>query len=299
MSIKSEIRKFFEKVIKKVMEKIGKHEEELNPVPGLEPSPTPSPSPSPTPDPGQTSFKPVSFPNPSLASCWEGSNAQTRHMNELSPGFTDKQVEERLDWAKNRGCNTVHWFVCNQGDGEKSGYSIYGKDPKPGSPDKSTVALMANRIRMAAKRGMAVVLWLMADDSSRWNETLLSNISGYVNDLKKSGLLDMASGVVLGLEMNEYIKSKSVAKKLADTVRKAYSGPIGTHHTSGSGEFAAYGDYLYWQMAPKQGTEAIKRSVKAAQAYGKPVIAFELERNPNRNSCNAAMAAGAKGVGNW
>ena len=244
-------------------------------------------------------IKPIKFPEPSLASCWEGDNAQTRHMNELSFHFTDETVEKRLKWAKDRGCNTIHWFVCNQGDGEGSGYSIYTGDPDIGNPDKYTIQRMAKRIQMANKMGFAVVLWLMADDSSRWNGALLSNISGYVNDLKKSGLLDMASGIVLGLEMNEYIKSKSVAKELADAVRKVYSGPIGTHHTSGSGEFAAYGDYLYWQMAPKQGTEAIKRSVKAAQAYGKPVIAFELERNPNRDSCNAAMLVGAKGVGNW
>ena len=57
------------------------------------------------------------------ASCWQGQNAGTRHMNILSPKFSDAVFRDRVKWAKARGCNTLHLFLINKGDGEGSGYT--------------------------------------------------------------------------------------------------------------------------------------------------------------------------------
>lgn len=239
------------------------------------------------------------LPNPSLASCWEGSNAQTRHMNELSGKFSDEQVAARLDWAKGRGCNTVHWFLTNQGDGEGAGYSFYGTEPKLGSIDEAAVTRMAKRCEMALARGLAVVFWLMADDSSKWNKKMLANPGQFAADLKKTGLLKYASCVVLGLEMNEYMGS-SQANALAAAVRGVWSGTVGTHHTSGKSTFAGLGDIVFWQVDPGKSASQIKSAVTSAKkSTGKPVVMFELARNPNRDLSKAALEAGAAGVGNW
>ena len=244
------------------------------------------------------SAAPAGLPSPSLASCWEGSNAQTRHMNVLSFAFTDETVEKRFDWAKKRGCNTLHLFLCNQGDGEGSGFNIYGGTPSIGAPDQYSVARMANRIALAKQKGFSVVLWLMSDDSKGWNSVLLANPEKHADDLKRSGLLDLADAVVLGLELNEYANESQVAA-LAKAVRGVYAGKIGTHHTAGHADFAKHGDLLFWQTATGLDAEAVKRSVEAAKNYGKPVVAFELARNPQRELAQAALDAGAVGVGNW
>ena len=239
------------------------------------------------------------LPTPSRASCWEGSSAQTRHMNVLSPKFTDEKVADRFQWAVERGCNTVHLFVANQGDGEGSGYTIYGGAPALGKPDKATVEMMARRLRVARGKGLSVVLWLMADDSSKWNKTLLGNPKQYAADLKASGLLDQACAVVLGLEMDEYMSS-SQAKELAAAIRGVYDGPVGTHHTSGKSTFASLGDFVCWQVKPGKSEAQIESTVLGARkSVGKPVVMFELARNPNRALCEAAFRGGAAGVGNW
>lgn len=239
------------------------------------------------------------LPNPSLASCWEGKNAGTRHMNELSPHFTDEQVGARLDWAKGRGCNTVHWFLVNQGDGEGAGYSIYGGAPTLGRVDEGAVTRMARRCEMARERGLAVVLWLLADDSAKWNKTILGNPAQFAEDVAATGLLKHASAVVLGLEMDEYMGSGQ-ASALAAAVRKVWSGTVGTHHTSGKGTFAGLGDVVFWQLEPGKGAAQVAQATAAAKkATGKPVVMFEISREPARELCEAAIGAGAVGVGNW
>lgn len=238
------------------------------------------------------------WPTPSRASCWDGKNASKRHMNTLSPAFSDEQAADRFQWAADRGCNAVHLFIANQGDGEGAGYSIYGGAPTLGSPDSGAVERMARRLRAARGKGLSVALWLLADDSSKWNAALLAAPERYAADIKRSGLLDYADCVVLGLELDEYAKKPQV-ETLAAAVRGVWSGPVGTHHTSGKAPFAGLGDLLFWQMEPGQSADAVKRSVAAAKAFGKPVVAFELARSPARDLCEAAFAAGAVGCGNW
>lgn len=240
----------------------------------------------------------LALPNPSLASCWEGNNAEVRHMNELSAGFSDGQVSERLDWAVKRGCNTVHWFLVNKGDGEKAGYSIYGSKPTLGKLDESAVERMARRCRMAIRKGLSVVLWLLADDSDDWVKTVLGNPGQFAADLAASGLLRYASCVVLGLEMNE--TKGGNWSGLAAAVRKVWEGPIGVHHTNDVGTYAKLGDLVFWQVDKGTSAAEVEKAVQnAMKSTGKPVFMFELARNPQRGLCERALAKGAVGVGNW
>lgn len=238
------------------------------------------------------------LPSPSLASCWEGTNAQTRHMNELSHKFTDEQVAARLDWAVQRGCNTVHWFLVNKGDGEGAGYSIYGGAPTLGRIDEGAVARMEARCKMALRKGLSVALWLLADDSGDWVATLLGNPGQFAEDVAKSGLLKYASCVVLGLEMDE--AKEGSWSGLAKAVRGVWGGKVGVHHRPGHSEYAGLGDIFFLQTQEKPSASEVASAVqKARKSTGKPVVMFELARNPQRGLCEAALAAGAVGVGNW
>ncbi|MBR6021661.1 MAG: hypothetical protein IK066_04500 [Kiritimatiellae bacterium] len=238
------------------------------------------------------------WPTPARASCWE-KKASVRHMNTLSGKFPEEVAEDRFRWAAERGCNAVHLFVCNQGDGEGAGYSIYGGAPKIGVPDGESAARMRRRISLAHGKGLAVALWLMADDSAKWNKALLGDPEGYVADLRDCGLLEAADCVVLGLELDEYASESQVAA-LEKAVRGAYSGPVGVHHTGGKAPFAKHGDIVFWQVDPGKSAAQIAEAVqKARKSTGKPVDMFEAAREPARALCEAALAAGAVGVGNW
>lgn len=243
-------------------------------------------------------FKP-SWKDCSRASCWEGSNAQTRHMNILSPKFSLEKAKQRLTWAKQRGCNCVHLFLCNKGDGEGSGYSIYGTTPNVGHPDKATVAVFEKRVKYARKLGLGVVFWLLADDSTDWNRALAKNADGYLRDLKGTGLLDYASTIVLGLELDEWAGRSEVAALSAACRNHAKGIKTGVHHTSGKGQFAELADILFWQVSPGRSVSQIRQDTKGALAFGKPLNMFEIARYPVRELAQACIDAGAFGVGNW
>ena len=223
-------------------------------------------------------------------------------MNVLSPRMDDATFRKRLAFMTGRGCDTAHVFLVNQGDGEAAGYSPWGTGRAPSSAacDKAAVAHMKSRIAALRGAGLAVVVWLVADDSDAWAKALFRNAAGAMSAIRKSGLLDEASYVVLGLEMDEY-GTKTQWTALRDALRKAgYAGKIGVHHTGGKAAFASLGDIVLDQLDPKEATEsAIAKSVKALKAKGKTVVGFEYARGPDRDKANAALKAGAFAVGNW
>jgi hypothetical protein len=240
--------------------------------------------------------KPVAWDKCDKASCWDGSNAQKRMMNMLSPGMSDGKFNDYMNWMKSRGCNTAHLFTSNKADGENAGYCIYGNS-WDWSIDPNFVNLMKSRIDKLRKNGFGIVLWLFADDSSAWNNEAKKNFPQHLNDLKKQGLLDKASTIVVGLELNEYYNTNDVAK-LVNATRAVYSGKIGTHHTSGKTTFAALGDLLFYQVNPGTSINSIVNTINSWK--GKmPINMFEMERHPDRARSEAALAAGAFGVGNW
>lgn len=234
------------------------------------------------------------------ASCWDGPGAEKRMMNMLSPHFSGGKFDDYLKWqTKTRGANTCHVFVCNKADGEGGGYSIYGNKPTiDWIIDKKYVDTMLKRIKAIRSARMAVVVWLMADDSTAWNRTLLSDPDRYLRDLDKEGLLDDASIVVVGLELTEYANAAQVERLVAAT-RKVYKGKVGVHHNSRRLDFAHLADILFYQIEPGASPAKVAEETRRALATGKPVNFFELSRNPNRPLCEAALGAGAFGVGNW
>lgn len=222
----------------------------------------------------------------SKASCWQGANAGTRHMNILSHHFTDAVFQERVKWAEKRGCNCLHLFIVNKGDGEGAGFTAL----EPGH-----AAVMDCRIKWAAKRGMGIVLWCMADDSAAWARKL--DMAKLMEVCKKRGWLKIASTVCVGLEVDEYWSAAQISAHIA-TIRRYYKGKVGVHHSHGTA-YAHLADVVFYQTDPGKTPAQVKEAVKKALACGKPVNAFELSRHEDRALAQAALDAGAYGVGNW
>lgn len=222
------------------------------------------------------------------ASCWQGSNAQTRHMNILSPKFDDATFRERVKWAEKRGCDTLHLFLVNKGDGEGAGYNAL---------DPDTAAVMDRRLKWAYKRGMRLVLWCMSDDSASWARSL--DMGALMRVCKKRGWLRMASTVVVGLEVDEYWSRQQV-KAHIETIRRFYKGKVGIHHSSGW-SMIDLADILFYQTSTGKTAPQIASETRHAIASccGKPVCFFELSRHEDRALAQAALQAGAYAVGNW
>ena len=223
------------------------------------------------------------------ASCWDGSNAQKRMMNILSPAFSDSKFKEYVKWMKDRGCNTAHVIFINQGDGEGAGYNVV-----------NSIKLTKDRIKYIRKQGLAVVPWIITDDSSAYAKTLFKDPDGYIKTLADAGVFDEASYIVLGLEMNEYGSAKDW-NNLCVAVRKyCPKKKIGVHHVSSSYTYAALGDIVLDQCEPKNATPAkVASQINKIKSMGKEAVGFEYARQPNRSLAQAALDAGAIGVGNW
>ena len=223
------------------------------------------------------------------ASCWDGSNAQKRMMNILSPAFSDGKFKEYVKWMKSRGCNTAHVFLLNQGDGEGAGYDAV-----------ANAKLTIDRIKYLRKEGFAFVPWIIADDSSAYAKNLFKDPEGYVKKAADAGIFDYASYIVLGLEMNEYGSAKDW-NNLCVAVRKhCPKKKIGVHHVSSSYTYAGLGDIVLDQMDPKSATPAkVAAQINKIKSLGKEAVGFEYARQPNRPLAQAALDSGAIGVGNW
>lgn len=227
------------------------------------------------------------------ASCWDGENADRRMMNMLSPKFTDAKFDEYMKWMKGRGCDTAHLIFMNAGDGEGAGYSVLDNP-----------ALARRRIRRLFVNGFAIVPWLVTDDSPSYAQRLFQHPDDIVREMKDQKLFDHASFVCLGLEMDEpgsYPHGTTGWPRVCQAVSAILPKmKIATHHVSGRATYAGLGDIVCDQLAPRDATPArIKESVNRLRAMGKQVVGFEYERHPDRARAQAALDAGAFGVGNW
>jgi hypothetical protein len=243
---------------------------------------------------------PPSWKRCTLASLWDGPNAERRMMNMLSPHFSDGKFRDYLKWQKKtRDCNTVHLFLANWRDGEGGGYSIYGPNAViDWHIDKNHVKVMTERILECRKAGMAVVPWLFADDSTAWNRRLLSDPDRYVRDLVKQGLLKYAAMVCVGLELDEYASDAQVAATVA-ALRKHWGGKVATHHVSNSLRFAHHGDIVFAQVNPSTSDADMLAFAARVRQTGKPCGIIEHRRNPDRPRSRKLIDAGLPFVGNW
>ena len=227
-----------------------------------------------------------------LSSNWDGSNASRRMMNMLSPKFDDKKFGDYLAWIIGRGCDHVHLFLLNQGDGEGSGYDC--------CTDAKANALALERIRTIRSKGLGIVLWIVADDSPNYRAKLFADPVKYARGA--ANLLPYASAIVVGLEMNEGKPAPSEAQWKA--VRSAFKSfanvPFGVHHTSGNEfRYASLGDFICGQLATSCSAADIRKQIAAIKAKGKDAVGFEYSRGPDRPRAQAALDAGAHAVGNW
>ncbi len=232
------------------------------------------------------------------ATCWNGKNAANRYMNMLSPSMSNEKFNSYLAAMKERGCDTVHLLLMNKADGECANYSIYGTGGT-GTVHKDTVNHMLARLKRFRKNDFHIALWGVADDSKDWAQDMLAHADRYASDLKTSGILDYADLFVLGLEMNEY-GSAAGWKALAAALREAEPGLyLATHHTSGKYTYAGLGFGVMGQLAPSCTTKQIASQIATIKKKGKDAWGFEYARSPDRARAQAALDAGAIGVGNW
>lgn len=233
------------------------------------------------------------------SSNWHGANAKQRLMNILSPNMPDNVFNERLNFIKSRGCNTVNVFVCNKADGEYAGYSIYGSNFN-WHIDKAHCDKMLSRLKKLSKEHLGIVLWLAADDCGDWNAKMISNPTKYASDLEALGFFQYASTVVLGLEADEYWKNTSQISAFYKAVKNKYNGKVGIHQTSGKYNYMPLADIAFLQVNPGTSKASIQSFIQTVKTKtGKPVCMFEMERQEDRGRCEAAFAAGAFSVGNW
>lgn len=226
------------------------------------------------------------------SSNWNGSNAQQRMMNMLSPKFDDKKFGDYLAWIIGRGCDHAHVFLVNEGDGEGAGYDC--------CTDAKANALALERLRTIRSKGLGIVLWIVADDSPNYRAKLFSDPAKYARGA--ANLLPYASAIVVGLEMNEGKPAPSEAQWKA--VRSAFKSfanvPFGVHHTSGNEfRYASLGDFICGQLATSCSAADIRKQIAAIKAKGKDAVGFEYARQPDRAKAQAALDAGSHAVGNW
>lgn len=233
-----------------------------------------------------------------FASCWDGKNAEKRMMNSLSPSMSEEKFESYLAWMQSRGADCAHFLLLNKADGENAGYSIFGTGGK-GQVNSVVAELWRARLQKIKKAGLAVALWLSADDSADWARDMLANARAYVDALKQAGILSFADMAVLGLEMDEY-GTRAGWESLAAALRAVAPGLyIATHNSGGKYTFADLGEGVMGQLLPGANKADVQGMVAKIRGMGKDAWAFELARSPDRERAQWGLDAGAVGVGNW
>jgi hypothetical protein len=241
--------------------------------------------------------KPRTWTKCARSSNWDGSNAQRRMMNVLSPAMSEATFQSYLNWMRSRRVDHCNVLFCNNRDGEYGGYSIYGNNID-WTPDRPFVDCFKRRIKAIRKAGKGVVGWGMTDDDRDWNERIIAHFDHYVRDLKKLGLLDELSIFVICLETQETTKDPKKVAALVATVKKYFKGPVTTHETSGRADFMGVCDVGYLQESPGKSIQYLKKRCQdiAKTFKGKPFCMFEIERQPSPEKC-AAMLALPEGKG--
>lgn len=230
------------------------------------------------------------------ASCWDGTNASRRMMNILSPFFSDGKFREYIKWMQSRDCDTAHVFLINGADGEGGGYNC--------ATNADHAKLARRRIEKLRKKGFAVVVWLISDDSPAWARDLFANAGERLQALDDARLFDEASYVVLGLEMNEkgsFPGWETGWSAVRAALGAVWHGKIGVHHKSGN-DFPCAGlaDIVLGQLEPKNANpDSVAAQIAAIKSQGKIAVGFEYSRGADRRLAQASLDAGAIGCGNW
>jgi hypothetical protein len=237
-------------------------------------------------------------------------NAKYCILDLLSYKIGDSEFVSLATRSAGRGVNTFWFNLASQYDFRP--VSFYQSGLISGPIDSKRLAMMQKRASMARSAGFRVVFWFFTDDSPAIAKSSLETKKAYITQAVKS-FDKNATEWVLMLEANEY-SSQSEADALARHVKTLTKKPLGLHMTPGqygwSRDFEARSielsrsissvDKHYHQYGWICGNTAkISSDTKSIiRSVGKPVVAAEWCKNPDRKCADAAIAAGAVGVGN-
>ena len=229
-------------------------------------------------------------------------NGATRVMNILSYNCPEAHFKHVVGKCLSNGDTVIYLYTSNVRDGAPVPTSFYVNDDLGGTIDKAKLTMMQGRMEYCRKKGLAIVAWLFADDSSR-NSRDPDKIR-YTQDVVKH-FGEYISEYVVALEANEHMKEadcQAVALALHQLDSKK---PVGIHMTTGSygwGKAGCY-DKMYFQYGFGRSPAAIESQTRSVvAALKKPVIAAEYNLSSQTNEAKAqgqaAMRGGAVGTGN-
>lgn len=234
-------------------------------------------------------------------------NAGTRCMNAF--GMPEQKFKETVERCRKNGDNIYYAFLNNEKDGNYAGFSLYKGNQIGGEIDKHIVSVMQDRIKYIRANGMAVVLWLRADDSPSFNrasEDAQKKMQAHATQYF-DGLVD---GYCLALEWNEYEGDTARMHRYATHLRQHTYRDIGVHFTSGNkaslanrilGAVAGSRTYyLQYGFGKNTGyVGELTRQVRAELDAHIRLIGCEYNKNSDRKDyAEAILANGAAGYGN-
>jgi len=261
-------------------------------------NPPHDPAPQPVPPPSTSDIHRASF---------LFDNAGTRCMNAF--GMPEQKFKETVERCRKNGDTVYYAFLNNEKDGNHAGFSPYKDNKIGGEIDRAKVSMMQDRIKYIRENGMAVVLWLRADDSPSFNrasedaqKTMQSHAAQYFD-----GLVD---GYCLALEWDEYEGDTARMHRYAAHLRQHTDRDIGVHFTSGNkaslankilGAVAGSRTY-YLQYGFGKNTcyvGELTRQVRAELDLNIRLIGCEYNKNSDRKDyAEAILKNGAAGYGN-
>ena len=222
----------------------------------------------------------------------------------LSSTWSDSQFEDRLDWHKQQGDNTLHLALADEHDNAapvwmyKTGNYYVGGT----SLDMDQVGRMSQRMKAARRRGFKLVGWLTMDDSRSIHTAGTAALVRHANDCHR--LFDKyLDAYCIGLEIDEDGRKKA-GPHLVTALRAATDKNIWAHFTRGhKWPTALEGrcDGIMWQYGfGKSKAQLIHETEAAAddidrRAPGFKLMAFEYSRFSDRSEGigEALTAAGA------
>ena len=233
-------------------------------------------------------------------------NAGVRCMNMAYLGATPDYVEGLLDRMQAGGCNVVWIFAENERDGSPLPTTIYADNKFGQVVHADRVKHVRSVLERCRARGLAVVLWLTADDggavTSASEERMLAHCRYSIELLAPDE-------VVVGLEANEDGRKEHMQAMIAECHRIAPNMRVGVHLTKGRWQEAISwnADVLYyqskkWELPPNEA------ALEAADIIGKldgrcAFVYSEYSKSSDSDRARAIGAAvasvpGVQGTGN-
>lgn len=221
-------------------------------------------------------------------------NAGVRCMNMAYLGATPDYVESLLDRMQAGGCNVVWIFAENERDGSPLPTTIYADNKFGQVVHADRVKHVRSVLERCRARGLAVVLWLTADDggavTSASRERMLFHVGACVENLG-----DLVDEYVAGLEADEDARRNHMQAMIAECKRLAPDKRCGVHLGSDHWEPAvSWGaDVLYYQFGFGQSAQKCAAEADAVICKLNGRAAFVAAEYHKSSDSKEARAIGA------